>query len=233
VLENVPFDEEIAFLSLKKGASPIQIRNKIHDEEGIALWFRLSTAYQDKVLSMEWHNTNFDFLLGNERINLFLQSKNFIFGYCCDNDDRYEQSQEKKEYFVNTDPKDPYKVKKIEENIDTSKNWGRYEIAGGLQLMAAPLMWFGSRFYKIIPKERLFKFKYTSSVKLSFSEIISINLFDIYDLPAKPENRDKQKEFWQFFDFKSVIDHYKKEHEVDAERSFKDFILRMAKKKKE
>ena len=90
--------------------------------------------------------------------------------------------------------------------------------------MAAPLMWFGERFYKIIPKDRLVDFSYSSLTIISSIELISIKLFDIYDLPEKQENRQKQKEFWIYFNLNNVIEVYKQTLEIAIKRSREDFF---------
>ena len=97
-------------------------------------------------------------------------------------------------------------------------------------------MWFGLEYFKIISKEELLKFRFSSEINLLNNNIIQIKLFDIYDSPMIPENRNKQKEFWDFFKFEKKLNIYKervmKEVPIDPSKSIQDYILRMKQKRK-
>jgi hypothetical protein len=160
----------------------------------------------------------------------FLSNPNFICGNCCDNGDRCEQSKKENEYFINTDPKNPYEIEKIVEKYDLSKHWGRSENTCGLEFMAAPLMWFGENFYRIIPKQKLLEFRFASLISIEEVELVHVKLFDIYDSPAKELNRAIQKEFWSFFNLEEVVAKYKKENEIVD--SLEDIIARAKMKRK-
>ena len=129
----------------------------------------------------------------------------------------------------------PYKSTKDEfgeEILDTSEHWGRVEKTCGLQFMAAPLIWFGRSFDLIISFEKLTSFKFSTIVSINGNDVIQIRLFDIYDLPSIEKNRDKQKEFWKFFDLKNVIQKFQKNNEISAVESLEAFIKRRSHKKK-
>lgn len=95
--------------------------------------------------------------------------------------------------------------------------------------MAAPLMWFGEHFYRIIPKQKLLKFRFSSLVNIEGNDLVRVKLFDVYDSPAEAHNRKIQREFWKFFNFEKVIAKYKKENEIVE--SLEDIIARVRKKK--
>jgi hypothetical protein len=232
LFENIPFDYEILFSSLKKGASMIKIRNNLFDEEGNNFWFKLEISKAYKLFELTWHNNNLAFLLESKYIINFLKSEKLVCGSCYDSSDKFDQSREKIEYFTNPDPKNPHKVEKIEEVIDISNHWGRSVSVCGIQFIAAPIMWFGEKYYGIIPKQKLLEFKYAESIKLPFVDIVSIKMFDLYDSPDKPDNRSKQKEYWIFLDLIRVIEDYKRKNELDPTHSIQELISETIKRRK-
>lgn len=214
-LEDVPFDEHLLFSLLSKEPTTIQLMNREYDDNESYYWFKLRIDKEYNIIRAEWLNSSLDFLLSSSSINHFLQSANFLSGNCCDNGDRHEQSRGMIEYFINKNVKNPNDVEKIEEKIDVSKHWGRSVKTCGLEFMAAPLMWFGEKFYTVIPKDKLIQFKYSKYTSVEGTEIVTINLFNLYESPAEPENRSKQEEFWKFFKLESVISDYESKNEID------------------
>ena len=116
-LEDEPYNEELLFSILSRKPTTIQLMNKAYDEMDDYYWFRMQIDESYNILRAEWLNSNLDFLFSKESLGYFLQSKDFICGNCCDNADRYEQSRERSEYFVNRNPTKPYDKEKIEGRI--------------------------------------------------------------------------------------------------------------------
>jgi len=239
IIEDKPFNETLFFSFLDKNPTKLQVTNKIYDENGDYFRFSLTINKDYNISLLNWSNCNLDFLIKKEYFNFFLGSSFFICGYCYDINDSFFQTTEDVDYFKFNLPTQPYKTRKNylgEPVIDVSKHWGRIERVCGLEFLAAPLMWFGLEYFKIISKEELLKFRFSSEINLLNNNIIQIKLFDIYDSPMIPENRNKQKEFWDFFKFEKKLNIYKervmKEVPIDPSKSIQDYILRMKQKRK-
>ena len=227
---DVTYTEQELVTFVGNGFSFIHILNKEYDESEDYYWFRITHHQDYKILQLEWHNNNLDFLLNTLTLRSILKSQNFIFGYANDIIDKADQSKKEVQRIVGTDPNDPYKWESVVEKIDTSTHWGRSENTCGLEFMAAPLMWFGEHFYKIISKQELLEFRFSSLIIFEEVDLVSVKLFDIYDSPAKEQNRAIQKEFWKFFNLEKVIAKYRKENEIVD--SLEDIIARARMKKK-
>jgi hypothetical protein len=228
--EDMSYDEAKILKLIEKNPYTLWIMNKVYDESQDYFWFRSKFDEYYKILRLEWLNSNLDFLLNSHSMNYFLRNPSFICGYCCDNGDTFQQSQEERQNIIGTDPNDPYKWESVVERIDVSNHWGRSKETCGLEFMAAPIMWFGEPFYKIIPKEKLLEFKYSSLENVEGRQLVFTKLFDVYDSPAKSQNRQRQEEFWKFFDLEKVVNKYKSENEIEV--SLEDIIAQARKRKK-
>lgn len=234
ILSDIDYEVTSMLSLLDKGATGILIKNKLYDETDCNYWFRLSIdkAYYNKV-SLQWLNSDLDFLISSNSFQNFLKFKNIICGYCYDQEDCFLQSNEDIEYYKLKMKHEPSKIKKNQfgDNIvDVSEHWGRIERVCGLEFMAAPLMWFGKYFFKIISKEDLLRFKYAVINQPESNDIVFIKLFELNSLPS--ENRIKQKEFWLFFELRQRITNYRKEHSIDLEKWVKEQILLKKQKKR-
>lgn len=135
-------------------------------------------------------------------INELINIKGFIYGNIHDTYDAIIESQSKFQYFEVT----PEVLKRSIINkdnqgnilIDISKNYGRGFWLKEFYLIAGAKMWFGPSCYSIFDKEALHKYGETIS-NVNGEEIIHIKLFDILSSPSLPENRLKQKWFWDTF----------------------------------
>jgi hypothetical protein len=213
MFEDIPYNEEFLLSILSEEDIPgITIRNHIYDETVEDIWFKLVDTKWEFV-SIKWSNTNLDFLLSGNLANI-LKIDGFVAGYVFENNDIWEQSAKAKE--------------NKESNYTVFP--GQYKYVSGMKFMAAPLMWFGKSFFEIISKDKLLSFDMAYIDELKYSNLVKVKLFDIYDSPDKPENRLKQKEFWSFFDLDKVISKYEEDNQVDAEKSFKDFLTKHRKK---
>jgi hypothetical protein len=82
----------------------------------------------------------------------------------------------------------------ILHDVDISENWGRGVNVRGMSFMAAPLMWYGVGFYKVISKEEFLKFNYSILIADSSIQLVHIKLFELYDNPSK-KNRPNKANF--------------------------------------
>jgi hypothetical protein len=232
ILDDVEFNEILLFELLSKGASGILLKNQLYDETNTTLWFRISIDEQYyNVFSFQWSNSSLDFLINNLLFEKFYNSRNFISGYCYDQNDNFLQSTEDIAYYKSQLGSSIVKIKKNQFNddvIDISENWGRSERVCGIEFMAAPIMWFGLPFFDVISKQNLLNYKYAKSM----TEVVCVKHFDLKDLPSDKVNRSKQKEFWQFFDLKNIILKYKKSHSIDLDNWVKEQVLLKKKKRK-
>lgn len=196
--ENVEYNKE-SILSTVKGKEYLGI--KIDSEANAysdRIWFRFEKI-EGNFFSLIWSNRNFDFLLSNS-ISEFLQTKGFTAGYLFDNGDVYDQTD------------------LAQKNNNPSVVLpGRSIYHWGFQFMAAPLMWFGEPFFKLIAENKLLSFSGATTVfpHNKNSRISHIKLFDPYESPATTPNRTKQMEFWKYFDLERIAFDYDKNNFID------------------
>jgi hypothetical protein len=209
------------------------IKNRIDNEMGDFCWFRIKVdRLFYNTFSLEWSNSNLEFLLGNNEFEQLL-GVSFICGYCYNVDDSFAQTSDSIDSYKKNYPNDKIRITKNmfgDKAIDVSKNWGRYEKTSGLFFIAAPLMWYGKEYYSLISKEKLLSFRDVTIKIINGNEVININLFGLYEYPSLDANRKKQEEFWAFFDLQNVINNYKKRKFIDAKTS--TFLLEKSSKRK-
>jgi hypothetical protein len=234
VYNEISFDKNELFAYLNEKPLSVRIMNKKYDEDGANYWF-LVKEEGNNIISVQWSIADLDFLLTNESLNFLIGDKDFICGYCYDQFDSAMQSITDLEYFKAKLPTELYKTVKNnfnEDIIDVSEHWGRNVFTAGLNFIAAPLMWFGNNYFSIISKNKLLQFPYASLLKRPSFEVVCIKLFEIDQVASLPINRFKQKEFWDFFDFSSIIEKYEMENEIDPVQSLKDFLFKIKRGKK-
>ena len=88
ILSDIDYEVTSMLSLLDKGATGILIKNKLYDETDCNYWFRVSIdkAYYNKV-SLQWLNSDLDFLISSNSFQNFLKFKNIICGYCYDQED--------------------------------------------------------------------------------------------------------------------------------------------------
>jgi hypothetical protein len=96
------------------------------------------------------------------------------------------------------------------------ETWGRSLIVHGFVFTAAPIMFFGKACDEGIPYSRLKELRFAEELIIANSEVIRINLFDIYAVPEEKENRPVQKEFWDVLSLEKLAKEYKTRNNVDA-----------------
>jgi len=224
-LRDISFDEKYLRSVLKKNPGTITIKRQLYDETNRENndWFRfklsLDTFFRLNTCSLEWSNRNLDFLITSEQWGSFLNLENIISCYCYDQYDSFNQTNNNIDLFKLNYPNTLFKISKDhlgDDAIDISEHWGRFVDIHGLFFIAAPLIWYGEKIYKIIPKEKLLSYRYSSLINSSSFDLVHIKLFDLYDDPSKVENRDRQLEFWKFFDLQNRINRNEKDHPIDA-----------------
>jgi hypothetical protein len=240
-VDDLVYDEKSLLLLLKREPASIRIKSQLHDENEIEnyYWFKLGLSADPPagvdICSLEWSNVRLDFLFESNFLNFFISFDSFISGYCYDQIDNINQTNDKIESFKRSYPHTAFKTTKnfLGDNaIDISEHWGRYVNVCGIFFIAAPLIWFGQEFYKIIPKENLLKFKYASLIKQAAFDMVHIELFNLYDDPSHEENRNKQKDFWKFFDLQNKIEQCEKENPIDFVRWMQERALKKRVKNK-
>lgn len=205
-LDDISFDLEHLLKLINGKSGTVTIKQQLFDPEKRESnnWFRfkliVDSPFGLDICSLEWSNVNLDFLLETKKIIDFIDSADLIYAYCYDQYDCVNQSDERVDSYIENYPKQPYKIIKNymdDDVIDVSKHWGRHINIKGLSFMAAPLMWFGSEYFYIIPKNELLKLASATLAKFTNSELVQVKLFNLYEDPSSSLNRKKQEDFWK------------------------------------
>jgi hypothetical protein len=213
-IEDATFDINQLHGHLKATPGVITIKNQLYNEDNRETndWFRFRLIFKGawglNFCSLEWSNSQLDFLTTeNWLVNNFLIQENLLYCYCYDQYDCMDQSNSKISSFKRTYPNESFKTVinyMGDEVIDLSTHWGRYVSTQGITFIAAPLMWFGKEYFKIIPEQKLIKFENTSLIRSDSFDLIHIKLFDLYSNPSERQNRDKQRRYWEYFNLQSI-----------------------------
>lgn len=222
-LDDITYDKEYLLKCTRnKPHFHVTINQQLYSVENRETnnWFKFivnaDSPFGLNTCSLEWSNIQLDFLLNEKIIKSFLQNPNFIYCYCYNQYDVSHQSNGRVDSFIENYPNQPYRIVKNfmdDDVIDISQHWGRFVSTRGITFMAAPLMWFGQEYLKIISKESLLNF--TEASVANDTDIVHIKLFDLYADPAIPENRKRQKDFWQTFDLQKKLEQYEKDRPFD------------------
>jgi len=207
MFEEVPYDEDMLFSTLSEEPG-ITILHHTYDEDLDNPWYRIGDM-EGKFISLKWSNTNLDFLLF-KNIEMFLNMDEFVAGYAFENNDVWDQTKKAKE----------------KNESDPTLYPGQSLYVCGMEFMAAPLMWFGKVFFSIIPKNKLLEFEDAHINEKVTPDTVEIRLFDIYQSPAKLDNRDNQKRFWSFFNLRQIALKFEEDNAIDAAQSLKKFLAK-------
>lgn len=143
-------------------------------------------------------------LISDNLINDLLKIDGLILGYvylfrdCSIQSERHLTNLEIEGIDINKIAKVKNKMGKME--ADVSKNYGREFKYKGINFNAAPEMWLGSGYFNYVSKRKFNTFKDYQEKKEFTNGLIYLKLFDYTDDPNKPENRLKQKKFWEATD---------------------------------
>lgn len=115
-----------------------------------------------------------------------------------------------------------------QSKADGNQNWGKSSEVWGVKFIAAPLMYFGKSYDRIIPLNVVKANKNADVITINNVEIIKISLFDLYDDPSKRTNRKKQKSYWKDMSLDYYIEKYERENRLTME----EYLQRRAELKK-
>src|SRR5690606_2086422 len=114
----------------------------------------------------------------------------------------------------------------LSSKLFEKKNWGRKVVVNGLTFIAAPLMYFGKAYNKVILMDNIKKDEKAKTFRINGSEVIKIEIFPLYK-NAK-EYRKEQETYWKKINLSKQIERYKKETTID----FTEFLKKRSSLKK-
>ena len=235
---------KIISLLLKEKPGVVTIKSALYDDLGdneAYNWVRIRLNIDDgtdetigKTFLLEWSNTGtLDFLMSSQIFADLLKHEDLIYCYCYDSKDAMQQSDSSYNEF-SKEPLPDGVVLTLNDwgdrIIDIAKNWGRMQTVRSITFMAAPLMWFGQGFDKVLRLKEMRKFKYARHEDLEKGPVY-IELFKLGDNPAAPENRLKQKEYWDFLSYHDTIRKYDKANQRDGIAWYRRRVKQKNKKK--
>lgn len=160
--------------------------------------FFFGINYINRIFRIDY-NVIIDLNIALNLIEKLSKSENFILGYIFDSHDAYWQSEEKIENYknegINYEHLPTTKDWFGNKCIDISHNYGRQRFEGGIMYMAAPYMYFGNPFYKLIPKNQLLAFNDCVS-NTEDNNVLKIKLIDDIFKSNSTIGRERQKSFW-------------------------------------
>lgn len=244
--DDLPFDpEKIISLLSKEKPGVLTIKSALYDDLGnneAYNWVRIRLNIDDgmdetigKTFLLEWSNTGtLDFLISSQVFTSLLKHEDLIYCYCYDSKDAMQQSDSSYNEF-SKEPLPDGVVLTLNDwgdrIIDISKNWGRMQTVRSVTFMAAPLMWFGQGFDKVLKLKEMRKFKYARHEDMEKGPVY-IELFKLGDNPSLPENRLKQKEYWDFLSYHDTVRKYDKANQVDGIAWYRNRVKQKNKKNK-
>jgi hypothetical protein len=247
VKEDLSFDAgKIISLLSKEKPGVLTIKSALYDDLGNNEnynWVRIRLNIEDgtdetigKTFLLEWSNIgNLDFLMSSQLFADLLKHEDLVYCYCYDSKDAMQQSNTNYNEF-SKEPLPDGVVLTLNEwgdrIIDISKNWGRMQTVRSITFMAAPLMWFGQGFDTVLKLKEMRKFKYARYDDLEKGPVY-IELLKLGSNPSLPENRLKQKEYWDFLSYHDTIRKYDKANRMtDGIAWYRKRVKQLNKKKK-
>lgn len=83
-------------------------------------------------------------------------------------------------------------LKKI---LNSESRWGKRVMVNSMPFIAAPVMFYGKEYFRIIPKDILLKIPNSQEITIKNQDIVAIKLFGLYENPNL--HRDSQKRYWK------------------------------------
>lgn len=227
--DDINYDDQVLLEIAAVNNNIVQISNGLFEESKPYFWGRVVVDQTFGLTVFEWHNQNLDFLLDSNELQDLLSTPTFFYGIVYNNDDKFQQSDVLKSGFLGH----PYNelLSKQLQFIEKTGLWGASLRVCGVQFMAAPRMWFGSEWLSSISEDLFLLFQYSELVSVNGNRLFHINLFPIYTKPSEIEHRERQRMFWEHFNFGNVIKNYSKEWDT-GEIDLKSFFATKGSKKK-
>lgn len=224
--DEIPFSQELFLEYMQNEPRSIYIMSSMYEDNSSLSWCHFTFDSTYRIFSIKWRNIDFDIFLISVFFHSLIHNTEFICGYLFNTNDVFDQNYDKISYHKSKG--NIFKTKKNnfnEDVVDTSENWGRHITGGGINFMAAPKIWVGQLFYKIIPEQKLRPFTNKSTPA-------EIDLFDYNEYPVSNKSREKQKQFWKEIDLSMSAEEYEKTFQIDKEQSFKTYFDNIKKKGK-
>ncbi len=152
-------------------------------------------------------------------INRLLEHPRLKVAYCCDEEDNWMQ---------NADSPTPYRTRGrsyahldvywdeewVRERIDISQNPGRSQFVEGYELSSCWRMWFGPKFFHLVPKEKLLAFPEARRIETTEAGHVFIELYaDPFEADLA-ENRRRQQAFRDWIEIEKLAERLEKEAEA-------------------
>jgi hypothetical protein len=232
--KEISYDLNALIEWIEMGERSIRIMSESSINSSTNYWTLFEFDENYKVLSLYWCNNNMDFLVDKEDFIKLLSSGKFLYRVCYDMSDAFNESCTNIEYVKNVIGKKKISTTKDQFGdliVNISNNCGRKERVNGLEFIAAPIMWFGSRFNEFISWQDILQFSGSECVKTKGGEYVLLKLFELSDDPSLEKNRKRQCQFWEFFNFQKVIKNYAERTAIDLDAYMKDLIEKKKKKR--
>jgi len=232
--EEVPFTGEEVQDLLNSNFDSITIQNIPYENIGADRlnWCKIENNKPYKLLSIKWKCDSLGFLVNNAFFDKLLKDENLICSYCYNFEDVFNQTS--RVLFAKNKEIDS-SINKNDLNDSSLKNtdkWGAQIHIAGLNFMVAPLMWLGRKYFDIIAKEKLMQFKYSQE---DGHDLVKIVLFELNEFPVSAASREKQKLFWEEFNFRKIVRAYgekrDKELGVDFSSLLENYLTQKKKKR--
>lgn len=204
------------------GITRVSFYDGKYTRENTTPFFRFGisdTTFNEELVSctFEWvAYQDLDWLLKDEFIlkNLLKENIDLVYLLAYNQNDAYLETTEDKK---NTG---------LSSKLFGKKNRGRKVTVNGLTFIAAPLMYFGKAYNKVISMDNLKTDEKAITLKINGSEIIKVEIFPLYS-NAK-EYRKEQENYWKKLNLSKQIERYKEETTID----FTEFLKKRSSLKK-
>ncbi|MCZ8297688.1 hypothetical protein [Flavobacterium sp.] len=219
--ERIAYEKEYILKNLSKsevdgGITSVSLYDNNSTYENTTPFFRFGifdTTLNEELVNctFEWvAYQNLDWLIKDEFIlnKLLQEDAELVYLIAYNQNDVYTETQDAKENIG------------LSSKLFGTKNWGKKEIINGVTFIAAPLMYFGNAYDKVISIEDLKNYKRANTIKINESKIIKIEIFPLYSNPK--EYRKVQEDYWKKLNLEKQIKNYREATKID----FTEFLKR-------
>lgn len=212
--ERIAYEKEYILKNLSKsevdgGITSVSLYDNNSTYENTTPFFRFGifdTTLNEELVNctFEWvAYQNLDWLIKDEFIlnKLLQEGVKLVYLVAYDQLDVAQETRESKENIG------------FSSKLFSKKNWGKEENVKGFAFIAAPLMYFGNAYDKVISIDDLKSYKRASTIKINDSEIIKIEIFPLYSNPK--EYRKAQEDYWKKLNLEKQIKNYRETTKID------------------